>query len=223
MASPVLPRSRSGTGPARVGIDVRITNAELVRRMHLDPTSAAPVLYRRYEPRVRWLVRSVLGADEDCHDLVQQIFKDLLERGLRLREPDKLPSWIRSVTLCAVYEEYRRRRARKNVELSLPDRGVVDFERDIESRDLLIRAVAMVQKLPPEERAVFTMRIVEERSCLEVAELTGWSPATVKRRLARANQRFQAMLSRNVELTRKARGGARTDVRPAPAPHDAGA
>jgi RNA polymerase sigma factor (sigma-70 family) len=85
--------------------------------------------------------------------------------------------------------------------------GVVDFERDIESRDLLVRTAAMVQKLPFEERAVFTMRFVEGRTCHEVAELTGCSPATVKRRLARANQRFQKMLSRNVELMRKAKGG----------------
>jgi RNA polymerase sigma-70 factor (ECF subfamily) len=207
MASPAPPRSRSAPAPARDGIDVEMTNAELVQRMRSDPASAAPILYRRYEPRVRWLVRNMLGADDDCHDLVQQIFQDLLEHGLSLREPDKLPAWIRSVTMCAVYEEYRRRRTRRNVELSMLDGGIIDFERDIEARDLLLRAIALVQKLPHAERAVFTMRVVEGRTCLEVAELTGWSPATVKRRLARANQRFQAMLSRNVELMRKARGG----------------
>jgi RNA polymerase sigma-70 factor (ECF subfamily) len=182
-----------------------MTNAELVQRMRSDPRSAAPELYRRYEPRVRWIVRSMLGPEDDCHDLVQQIFQQLFEHGLSLREPDKLSSWIRSVTVCAVYEEYRRRRARQNVEATLPEHGIVDFERDIESRDLLLRAVDMIQRLPHEERAVFTMRVVEGRTCLEVAELTGWSPATVKRRLARANQRFQAMLSRNVELMRTAR------------------
>jgi RNA polymerase sigma-70 factor (ECF subfamily) len=183
-----------------------VTNAELVRRLQTDPASAAPLLYQRYEPRIRWLVRRMLGADPDQHDVVQQIFYDLLKSGFDLREPEKLPAWIRSVTVCAVYEELRRRRLRRNFEAALVGGLARDLVRDVEARDLLARAVAMIEHLPKHERAAFTMRVVEGRTFGEVATLSGCSTATIKRRLARANRRMLSMLARNSELMQLARG-----------------
>jgi RNA polymerase sigma-70 factor, ECF subfamily len=182
-----------------------ITNTELVRRMRDDAAGAAPLLYSRYEPLVRSLVHRMLGPDSDHGDLVQQIFRELMESSFELREPEKLPGWIRSVAMCVVYEELRHRHARRSFEATFVQQEVVNFERDIEARDLLSRAVALIATLPRDERAVFTMRMVEGRTCLEVAELTGCSTATIKRRLARAHRRLQAMISRNAELVRLAR------------------
>ncbi len=186
-----------------------ITNTELVRRMRVDPASAAPLLYVRYEPLVRGLVHRMLGPDSDRGDLVQQIFRELMESSFDLREPEKLPGWIRSVAMCLVYEELRHRHARRSFEAAFVQHDVANFERDIEARDLLSRAVALIAMLPLEERAVFTMRMVEGRTCLEVAALTGCSTATIKRRLARAHRRLHAMISRNTELVRLARGTGR--------------
>jgi RNA polymerase sigma-70 factor, ECF subfamily len=185
-----------------------VPNAELVRRLQVDPASAAPLLYQRYEPRVRWIVRRMLGPDPDHYDVVQQVFYDLLTSGFDLREPEKLPAWIRSVTVCAVYEELRRRRVRRNLEASFVDRLARDSVRDVEARDLLARTGAMIDHLPRNERAAFMMRVVEGRTYGEVAKLTGCSTATIKRRLARANRRMLSMLARNTELMKLARGSA---------------
>jgi RNA polymerase sigma-70 factor (ECF subfamily) len=185
-----------------------VPNAELVRRLQADPASAAPLLYQRYEPRVRWIVRRMLGPDPDHYDVVQQVFYDLLKSGFDLREPEKLPAWIRSVTVCAVYEELRRRRLRRNLEASFVDRLARDFVREVEARDLLARAVAMIEHLPQHERAAFVLRMVEGRTYGEVAKLIGCSTATIKRRLARANRRMLSMLARNTELMKLARGPA---------------
>jgi RNA polymerase sigma-70 factor, ECF subfamily len=189
--------------------ETTITNTELVHRMRTEPAAAAPLLYGRYEPLVRSLVHRMLGPDTDHGDLVQQIFRELMESSFDLREPEKLPGWIRSIAMCVVYEELRHRHARRTFEASLIQQPVANFEHDIEARDLLSRAVAMIATLPKAERAVFTMRMVEGRTCLEVAALTGCSTATIKRRLARAHRRLQAMLSRNAELVRLARGSGR--------------
>jgi len=173
--------------------------------MRTDPASAAPLLYGRYEPLVRSLVHRMLGHDADHGDLVQQIFRELMESSFDLREPEKLPGWVRSVSMCVVYEELRHRHARRRFEASFVQHSTANFEHDVEVRDLLSRAVAMIGTLPREERAVFVMRTVEGRTCHEVAALSGCSTATIKRRLARAHRRLQGMISRNAELVRLAR------------------
>lgn len=182
-----------------------LSNTELVRFMRTDPQSAAPLLYRRFERRIRFIVRRMMGGDHDQHDIVQQVFVDLVRSGFDLREPDKLPAWIHSVTVCAVYKELRRRRMYRTLAGASPVPVVRDFVRDVEARDLLGHAVAMIEHLPQRERAAFTMRVVEGRTFDEVAELTGCSIATIKRRFARANRRMLRMISRNAELMTLAR------------------
>jgi RNA polymerase sigma-70 factor (ECF subfamily) len=199
LASGRLPSHSSSPDPAA------LTNAELVHRLRKNPNAAAPILYQRFEPRIRSVVRRMLGPDAEQHDLVQQIFCDLMRSGFELREPDKLPAWIRSVTVCAVYEELRRRRLRRSTEGAQLDRLDRDFVHDVETRDLLVRAVAMIQHLPRSERDAFTLRVVEGRTCDEVAALAGCSTATIKRRLARANRRMRSMIARNAELRKLAR------------------
>jgi RNA polymerase sigma-70 factor, ECF subfamily len=201
----IAPRQDSGDS-SKAETAGALSNEELVHRLRTDPQRAAPVLYARYEPRVRWLVRRMLGADTEQHDLVQQIFFDLMKSGFELREPDKLPSWIRSITMRSVYEELRRRRMRRAMESNLTTPTTRDFVRDVETRDLLVRATRMIEQLPRLERIAFTLRVVEGRTCHEVATIEGCSPATIKRRLARANRRLQSMMAHHRELRELARG-----------------
>jgi DNA-directed RNA polymerase specialized sigma24 family protein len=47
---------------------------------------------------------------------------------------------------------------------------------------------------------VFVLYFIEGRTLGEIAEINGHSIATAKRRLARANERFQYFLGKNPEL-----------------------
>jgi RNA polymerase sigma factor (sigma-70 family) len=192
--------ARPSTSHSTAAADLALSNAELVRRLRTDLHSAAPILYHRYEPRIRWLVRRMMGPDPDQSDVVQQVFFDLLRSGFNIREPEKLPGWIHSFTVCAVYKERRRRRARRALEDAAADGVEKDLVRDVEARDLLARTLALMDHLPQHERAALTMRVMEGRTCDDIARLVGCSTPTVKRRLARANHRLLAMMARNPEL-----------------------
>jgi len=185
--------SRSSDGGA-------LTNTELVDRMRTDRASTWPLFYRRYQSLVRGVVHRMMGPDVDQHDLIQQIFCELLTSGFHLREPEKLPGWVRSFTICAVCRELRRRQSRRKREELHSAVSTRDLVHDVEARDLLRRALAMIERLPRLERVAFTMRVVEGRTCDEVATLTGYSTATIKRRTARANRLMLGMLARNAEL-----------------------
>jgi RNA polymerase sigma-70 factor (ECF subfamily) len=173
----------------------------LALRMLEDPVAASSELFTRFSADVNRLVWRLLGADPDHNDIVQQVFYKVMHHGRRLRDPARLGAWVQSITVNTVYEELRRRDVRRlfareadTVELHS------DLVRDVESRDLLLRAKAVIDKLPAKERIVFLLHFVEERSLLEVAELCGYSLATAKRRLNAANRRFQVLIARNTDL-----------------------
>jgi RNA polymerase sigma-70 factor (ECF subfamily) len=176
-------------------------DAELALRLRSDPTRATVDLYARFSAEVNRLVWRLLGADPDHNDIVQQVFCKVIQHGRKLREPSRLGAWVQSITVNTVYEELRRRDVRR---LFQRDSGTVEFHpdlvRDVEVRDLLLRAKRVIERLPAKERLVFMLHFVEGRPLGEVAELCGFSLATAKRRLNAANRRFEALISRNTDL-----------------------
>jgi RNA polymerase sigma-70 factor (ECF subfamily) len=176
-------------------------DTELALRLQTDPTRATIDLYARFSPEVNRLVWRLLGADPDHNDIVQQVFCKVIQHGRRLREPARLGAWVQSITVNTVYEELRRRDVRR---LFQRDSGTVEFHpdlvRDVEVRDLLLRAKRVIERLPAKERLVFMLHFVEGRPLAEVAELCGFSLATAKRRLGAANRRFETLIARNTDL-----------------------
>jgi RNA polymerase sigma-70 factor (ECF subfamily) len=179
---------------------LELENAELVERMRTEPADTARLVYARFAPAINRLVWRLLGADPDHNDVVQQVFYRVLRQIGRLREPEKIDSWVQRIAVNTVYELLRRRQVRRLFLKELPTEAHADLVRDVETRDVLLRTKAVVDRLPPKERIVFVLYYVEGRTLAELAEIGGYSIATAKRRVMRANQRFQFLLSKNPEL-----------------------
>jgi RNA polymerase sigma-70 factor (ECF subfamily) len=165
--------------------------AELLRQ---DPHAASAAIYDRFAPPVnRWVWR-LLGADVEHNDVVQQVFVRVLRSATRLRDSTRLSAWVHAITVNTVYGELRRREVRR---IFLRDKTSeqthADFVREVEARDLLLKARSIIEKLPLRERMPFMLYYVEGHTAAEVAELCGYSVATAKRRLTRAAERFEAL------------------------------
>lgn len=223
-----LVRASAGDGPSR-GATVgerpvpRLSAAppstgELLQLMRTEPARGAPLFYDRFQPEVNRLVWRLLGADPDHDDVVQQVFLIALRRVSQVREADKLLLWVRSITVNYVYDEIRKRRLRR-LFLREASQGEVhrSLVHDVEVRDFLLRAKRVLDRMPPAERMVFLLHVLEGKALPEIAELCGHSVATAKRRLHRANGRFEKLVGREPELARLL-GSRRSDEDPAEAP-----
>ncbi len=176
-------------------------NARLLELLGVDPERGARLLFRRFSTEVNNLVWRLLGADGEHNDIVQQVFFKALGRWRSLREPERLGTWIRAITVNTVYQELRRRETSRLFARAMPP--VVlhrDLVREVEARDFLRAALAIIERLPPKERIVFVLRFVEEKPVEEVAELCQVSLGTVKRRLSRAEARFKNLAEANPEV-----------------------
>jgi RNA polymerase sigma-70 factor (ECF subfamily) len=177
-------------------------DADLLERVRDEPMQGAGLLYARFSDDVNRLVWR-LGADADHHDIVQQVFLKILQHCDALREPEKLASWVQSITVNTVYEELRKREVRRIfLRESQPSEIHPSLVHDVEVRDFLLRAKAVLDKLPAKERIVFALHILEGQTLHEISATCGYSLATAKRRLAAAHRRFSSLISHNPDLVR---------------------
>jgi RNA polymerase sigma-70 factor (ECF subfamily) len=197
------PHGPANSSSSASGADGAPTDAALAELLRNGSREAGAAVYDRFSTLVnRWVWR-LLGADLDHDDIVQQVFVRILRAGPRLREADKLVGWVHAITVNTVHGELRRRQVRRFFWRDSPPAMLHgDFVREVEMRDLLVRAKSVIEKLPPGERIAFVLHYVDRHSVSEIAALCGYSLSTAKRRLAGATRRFEAIVAASPGLSR---------------------
>lgn len=207
LSEPVLrlepPPGQEPPSSSRSDASGGLSDAALANLLRSGSRDAAAAVYDRFSAPVnRWVWR-LLGADQEHNDIVQQVFVRILRAGRRLRHADKLAGWVHAITVNTVHGELRRRQVRRFFLRDTPAEQLHgDFVREVEMRDLLVRAKNVIEKLPPGERIAFMLHYVDSCSTTEIAELCGYSLSTAKRRLSRATRRFEAIVAASPELSR---------------------
>lgn len=174
-----------------------------------DP-AAATALFEQYRALVERTLVRILGFDSELPDAVQDTFIRALGSTRLLRDPQALPSWLIRIAVCTAADLIRRRRRRRWLQFfaepqDLIDRGsqlVFEGEPDLEARQALQAAHAILDSLPTDERIAFSLRRLDGMELKDVARACGCSLATIKRRLARAEKRFLARAERQAALER---------------------
>jgi RNA polymerase sigma-70 factor (ECF subfamily) len=171
--------------PARFASDAALCEAALARH-----PAAARELWDRFSTLVRGLLRRTLGRD-DVDDQVQDTFLRLFRLLGRLREPDKLRSFVVGIAIRVAREELRRRRVRSWLSLRPPPEcEAVATPSSPEAADALRRLEALLDRVDADARIVFVLRFVEDVPTVEIADALGCSLATAKRRVKRAHERI---------------------------------
>jgi len=191
-----------------------VSNAALVAALGSGSAEAAGELYDRHARLVDRTLARVLGPDSELEDLRQDVFIQALASIGSLREPDALEGWLKGIAVFvarrAIDKRARRRRwmswFSSDEPPEVPD---VEGETRDESRAALRAVYAVLTRMPTDERIVFALRQLDGWELSEVAEQTGMSLATTKRRFTRAVERFEALARLDPTLSSWMNGGAR--------------
>lgn len=162
---------------------------------------ACEALFRRHAPRVNRLAFRLLGRDADVDDVVQDAFVQALESLDRLKEPSAFGGWLSSMIVGRVAKVIRKRKLLQRLGLRrsaepLPLDEIIGrgCPPDIAAE---LRAIyGVLESMPTDERITLVLRRVEGATIEEVADIMATSPATVKRRLARAEEILRAFSGR---------------------------
>jgi RNA polymerase sigma-70 factor (ECF subfamily) len=162
------------------------SDMELIQALQERRRDAAVALYDRYGRLINKLVWRLLGGDSEHDDVVHQVFVNLLGSVRTIRRPERLRSWIVTVTVHTVRHEIRSRKVRRIVRLDTPRAETARSGEDPERLALLASAYRALDRLAVDDRIAFLLRFVEGNSLSEVAAACACSLATAKRRLHRA-------------------------------------
>jgi RNA polymerase sigma factor (sigma-70 family) len=151
-------------------------------------------LYRCYARPVFNLARRMLGEQAAAEDVLQDSFLDVFEKLSDYRGDAPLGMWIRRIAVNRCLMHLRQHwNARRD---SLDDHPEpVGRQTATDGHDL----TSLLDRLPPEDRAVMWLKEVEGYSHAEIAELHGQSVSYSKSRLSRAYQRLRHMAAKDVE------------------------
>lgn len=162
----------------------------------------ALAFFRRYAPRVERVLAGILGADPDLPDLIHDVFVRALGARHTVRNPMAMDAWVTQIAVFSARSLMsRRRRWRWLVFVpsdELPEVALATATP--EDGEALARTYAILARLSADDRIAFALRFVAGMELTEVADACGVSLATIKRRLARAQERFIKLAARDPML-----------------------
>ncbi|MFL6255783.1 MAG: RNA polymerase sigma factor [Pyrinomonadaceae bacterium] len=165
---------------------------ELVARVRAGDEEAFRLIFDRYSRPVLGFIYDMVGDRALAEDLAQETFVRAY-RGLgTLREETKLSTWLFAIAKNCAREQLRsRRRNEGNVELDAEPAFELRDHGQTPSGALLDKELSGViqtalQKLDEDKRTVFTLKVLQQRSYEEIAEITGFSVGKLKTDLHRA-------------------------------------
>jgi RNA polymerase sigma-70 factor, ECF subfamily len=169
-------------------------DAALVERSRAGDTAAFALLVDRYQQRVFWVARGMLGNDEDARDAAQEafirVFRSLDRFDLRL----KFYTWLYQIVVNLCIDQLRKQVKRRGVSLDqvgdVPGAGN-NGGGALESTELRQRVYRVLDELPPKYRTVMVLSDLEGIGAKDIAHMTGTTHATVRWRHHRARQLFR--------------------------------
>jgi RNA polymerase sigma-70 factor (ECF subfamily) len=167
-------------------------DARLVVRARGDDEAAFRVLYARHCHYIAGVVYRLLGDDAELDDVVQDTFVDAAGGIDDLVEPASLRRWLVVVAVRKVKALLARRRRRRWFRWALVQLSpAASNPHDRQPVDELYEAL---DRLPVKLRVPWVLSRIADESLSDVAAACDASLATVKRRIAEAEERLKRRL-----------------------------
>jgi RNA polymerase sigma-70 factor, ECF subfamily len=146
-------------------------------------------LVRRYERRVLYYIRRMIGDSADAMDVLQDVWLRVFKTLARLRAPEAFRVFLYRVAHDVTIDHLRRRRRIvPSIDGDLEIVGAADPWNELEALERAELVHQVLAELSAEHCEVLTLRFLESLDIAEIASVTATSEGTVKSRLHYARQ-----------------------------------
>src|ERR687889_960467 len=159
---------------------------ELVARVRAGDEEAFRLIFDRYSRPVLSFIFDMVGDRALAEDLAQETFVRAYRGLSSLREETKLSTWLFAIAKNVAREQLRtRRRDAGNVEIDGEEAFELHDHKPSPAGQLLDKELngvisAALARLDEDKRLVFTLKVLQQRSYEEIAEITGFSVGKLK-------------------------------------------
>jgi RNA polymerase sigma-70 factor (ECF subfamily) len=173
----------------------------IIERARRGDDEAFRLIFDRYARPIISFIYDMVGQRELAEDLTQETFVRAHRSLGALRDDTKLSTWLFGIAK-NVARESLRYRAREDHRVEIDDERVTmmsDSEMTPDDRLLNKELSGVIQSalgaLDEDKRMVFTLKIFQQRSYEEIAEITGFSIPKLKTDLHRARAEMRRRIS----------------------------
>lgn len=168
---------------------------ELVERFRAGERSAFDLIVRRHQKGMWRLARRYVKHDADAADVTQQAFVKAFHALVAFRGAASVRSWLYRIAInCALtwLRDHRRERPQTIDDDAIVETGSATMK--MISGEDSARLRAAITQLPPKQKLVLELRVFDDLSFKEVAELAECSENTAKVNFHYAVKRLRELL-----------------------------
>ncbi|HEV8538248.1 MAG TPA: sigma-70 family RNA polymerase sigma factor [Bacteroidota bacterium] len=176
------------------------TDLELVEDFRRGDVTGFNELVRRYQEKVYWIGRRVIGTHEDADDVVQDVFVRVYGALKGFRGESGFYTWLYKISMNVSLNALRKKRIKDFLrydeteeELESDDEGPDSHVEQKEYETILQRAI---ERLPPKQKMVFMMRYYDEMPYEEMAKILNKSVGGLKANYFHALKKIQIYVKR---------------------------
>jgi RNA polymerase sigma-70 factor (ECF subfamily) len=182
-----------------------LTDDEVIARVRAGDTGLFEVIMRRYNQRLFRVVRSVVRADDEAEDVVQQAYVSAYTHLAQFAGHAQFATWLTRIAINEGLARVRQRAREPELNLKEEDetmqQPIVPHtpEDDASQREMGHILERAIDELPTIYRVVFVMRELEQMSTAEAASALEITEETIKVRLHRAKGLLRNSISMRME------------------------
>lgn len=175
-----------------------ISEETIIRRCQDGDHQAFNLLVQRYQKLVYNFIYRLAPNWRDVDDLAQEVFIRVYKSISMLKEAKQFKSWLHRIVINLYYDEIRKRRRVKEVDLE--DNPKIEAEvlhtassgnnpiRSLEEKELERVLQKAMNRLSPDYKVAIMLREIQGLSYEEIAQTLKCSVGTVKSRIFRARE-----------------------------------
>lgn len=193
-------------------VDTAFDLVACLERVRANDQAAARQLVEHLHPLVIRIVRAHLPRRVAEEDLAQEVFMKVFTRLGQFQGAVPFPHWVSRIAVTTCIDHLRAQKRRPEfrwADLSENEADVLDAvltsENDVSANDALAARELvhkLLEQLKPDDQLVIRMLDLEQKTLIEISELTGWSTTLIKVRAFRARRKLQKLFE---QLKRKER------------------
>lgn len=174
-----------------------------LQRVRQRDQAAARDLVDHLYPLVIRIVRSHLPRRVAEEDLAQEIFMKMFTRLGQYQGAVPLPHWVSRIAVTTCIDHLRAQKRRPEfrwADLSENEADVLDAvltsENDVPANDTVAAhelVYKLLDQLKPDDRMVIQLLDLEQKTIVEISNLTGWNASLIKVRAFRARRKLRKL------------------------------
>jgi RNA polymerase sigma-70 factor (ECF subfamily) len=215
-ANPAAARNVTAKGPADPPSDLKATplgkasDEELMRRAQNGDRQAFSIVYERYSSAVLSYLYRMLGNVEDVESIGQEVFLRAFRFAPTYRYPEKLSTWLFTITRNLAINNARRRKrspVRNVTELNLEGVEVTGdpwhvahhATDNVEKQEEIARILTALEDLPTDQKEVIVLGVFQDLSYAQMEEITGTKAVTLRSRMFHGLRKLAKMIGAEID------------------------